>query len=76
MAETQLISVISNGGAFALAVFLVVYVMRENSKREDRQTAMLDKYAERLEELCARIGEMAQTLEMMERRMPPEMGRK
>ncbi len=74
MPETQLVNLIADGGAFALCVFLVIFVMNQNAKREERSAAMLEKYAERIEALTAKIGEMTQALEQIERRIPPDMG--
>jgi hypothetical protein len=70
MAEAQLINIIADGGAFALCAFLVTYVMQQNAKREERFATLQEKYAERFEEIVARMGEMAQTLELIERRIP------
>jgi hypothetical protein len=68
MENIELINVIANGGAFALAAFLVIYVMRENSKREERTFALLDKYA-------SELGKLSVTLELIESKIPDDMGR-
>jgi hypothetical protein len=67
MPTPDLLNVIADGGSFALCVFLVIYVMRESSKREDRLMAMLDKYSEK-------IGQMAKALELIESKIPMGMG--
>lgn len=71
MNEAQLIDIVANGGAFALATFLVVYVMRESSKREVRANDLLEKYAARIEDVCTQMKLMNQRLETIEDRMPP-----
>lgn len=70
MPETQLIDIISSGGAFALATFLVVYVMRESSRREVRSNDLLEKYAMRIEDMCTQLKLMNQRLDTIEDRLP------
>lgn len=57
--EANLISLISNGGAFALAVFLVVYTIKQNERREERLHA----------EAARREGEISSTAEKRESRL-------
>lgn len=68
--EIQLIDIISNGGAFALSVFLVVYVMRSAADREKQSATMLMNYADRLEKLTLEMVKLTDTLERIERRIP------
>ncbi len=75
MTETTLINLITDGGAFALAVFLVVYVMRESAKREARASDLLEKYAARMEDLCTQLKLVGQRLESIEDRLPSIKGK-
>jgi hypothetical protein len=72
--ELQLITALSNGGAFALLSYVVYWVMRENSKREERLMAVIEKYSRSIEELSDRVKDVGKSLDLIERRIPSNMG--
>jgi hypothetical protein len=76
MTELQLITALSNGGAFALLAYVILWVMKENSKREERLMTVIEKYTEKMQIMGANIKDVGSTLELIERRIPANMGRK
>lgn len=69
MPTPDVLNLIADGGSFMLSVVLVLYVMTQNTKREERLMAILEKYAEK-------IGQLAQAVELIESKIPSDMGRK
>lgn len=48
MPEFDLIPTLTQFGFTGVAIFLLIYVLRESSKREDRMVGLLGKYSEQL----------------------------
>lgn len=70
MPSVDLIQILTNGGFAALFVWLLYVTRTESQQRETRLLALLDKYAEKLDEITHRLECLTDSINDIDKRLP------